>query len=320
MRALILAAVMLASGNRFALELYAQLRGAAGNVVVSSFNVAQALSNIEKSAKGESAAELRRALHGASVANVPGVVSEARLWKLDFTKAAWAASRINAWASSRTHGHISSIVSAADLSPHMCTMLTSVIWMKAAWQTPFESSYTRDLPFHLSGGSDIKVPTMIQESEFRYAHAGRVRLLELPYTTAQLTMLIMLPDARDGLRDVEASLSAEQLAQWTNALRLTEMDVKLPRFTAASTHNLIAPLQHLGASHLTESASNVVHAARIEVNEEGTEASAATTATMATDTALPPPPKPFIADHPFLYIIRSGDQILFIGRVMDPRS
>src|SRR5205085_8622931 len=183
------------------------------------------------------------------------------------------------------------------------------------------------------------VPAMRQTIYVRYANlAAGVRVVELPYENDRLNMLIVLPDARDGLTAVEESLTVDAIAKWTNAMRQVDVDVQLPRFSATSTLSLTKPLQRLGVKRLFDRkrgaelpgitasgeplyVSDVLHSARIQVDESGTEAAAGTAVlTIATGTEAPPPPVPFIADHPFLYIIRSGDQILFIGRVMDPRS
>jgi serpin B len=376
-RTFIVAAVMLAGAagnNRFALGLYAQLRGANGNVIVSPFNVAEALAMVERGTSGETSRELRSVMHSdlpraqsgvawkALLADVDrsGVVSATALWSngsvlrkayaadakknfgataqmLDFANANAAASRINAWVAYKTHNNIRSLISPESLSKDTRAVLTAAIWMKAAWATPFERRETRDRVFHLAG-RDVKTPTMQQTTYLRYANANGVRLLELPYAAQGLTILVVLPDARFGLGAVEASLSSAAIERWTKALSDDEVALKLPRFTAASTFSLTASLQRLGVRRLFDrtrgaelsgmttsaaplSVSDVVHSARIIVDEEGTEASAATDgSTMATGTEPPPPPRPFIADHPFLYIIRSGDQILFIGRVVDPRA
>jgi len=341
---------MLAGSNRFAVDLYTQLRGAVGNIVVSPVNVAEALAIAKRGASGETAKELRAALHGKVPKAPPGVVSETALWtttpvrkklaanvkQLDFTNANAAASRINAWVAYKTHNNIRSLISAAMLTKETRAVLTSAIRMKAAWKYPFDVSDTYHRVFHAQG-VDFDVPAMQQTTYFRYAKAPGVRVVELPYENDRLNMLIVLPDARAGLGKVEASLSAERIARWTKALRGVDVKLQLPRFTAASTLTLTKPLQRLGVKRLFDRKrgaelpginasaeplyiSDVFQSARIQVGETGTEAAAGTAGlAMATGTEAPPPPVPFIADHPFLYIIRSGEQILFIGRVMDPR-
>lgn len=363
-----------AGNNRFALELYAQLRGSNGNVIVSPFNVAEALAMVERGTSGETSRELRNVIHSdlprarsgvawkALLADVDrsGVVSATALWSngsvlrkeyvadvkenfgataqtLDFANANAAASRMNAWVAYKTRNNIRSLISPASLSKDTRAVLTAAIWMKAAWRTRFVRGETRERLFHLSGGRDVNVPTMQQTTYLRFAKAPGVRLLELPYAAPGLTMLVVLPDARFGLGAVEASLSAAAINRWTKALNDVELDLKFPRFTAASTFALTTPLQRLGVRRLFDrtrgaelsgmttaaaplAVSEVVHVARIIVDEEGTEASAATYDSTVAGTMPPPPPEPFIVDHPFLCIIRSGEQILFIGRVVDPRS
>ncbi|MEZ6065831.1 MAG: serpin family protein [Planctomycetaceae bacterium] len=167
-----------------------------------------------------------------------------------------------------------------------------------------------------------------------------VKLLELPYKGNQVSMLLVLPGRPTGLADIEAQLSPEQLSRWLQAMQSQEVRIGLPRFTLRSSFELspmlrqlgiTVPFQPGGLAHLSDhpearelAVGMVVHQTFVQVNEKGTEAAAAT-ALIAPAAAAPQAPKPdpeFIADHPFLFLIRHNrtGAILFIGRVAQPQA
>lgn len=342
-----------AADDGFAIALYKQLRGGAGNVVVSPFNVSEALAMVRAGARGATARELP--LHRARL-NPRHAVGAAAVWSsgalrteyvatvkkdfgataesLSFANPAAAAARINSWASQSTRGRIRSLIAPAQLTNRTAAVLTAAIYMKAQWASPFNRLGTGNHVFHLRG-ADVSVPTMHSTRYTRFARLGAVRILELQYEAKDLSMLIVMPDARNGLDALEKSLTPQLLARWTGALREVEVDIRLPRFRGATSANLVEPLQRLGISTLFDPKradlsgmsakplfiSDVLHEAFIDVDEAGTVAAAVSAEEGEwTSTEAPPPPQPFNADHPFLYIIRSENQILFIGRVVDPRG
>ena len=164
--------------------------------------------------------------------------------------------------------------------------------------------------------------------------AVRAKLLELPYRGDALSMLVLLPDAQDGLGSLEGQLTAEHLDQWLGAATRRDVLVSLPRFTVDSRFGLAETLAAMGMPLAFEenradfsgmngahdlSISAVVHAARVEVDERGTEAAAAT-GVMARTLSVIFEPATFRADHPFLFAIRDrrSGVILFLGRLVDP--
>jgi serpin B len=145
-------------------------------------------------------------------------------------------------------------------------------------------------------------------------------------------MLIVLPQAKDGLAALEQQLTPANLARWRSAIRRREVDVWLPRFKLESEFELSTVLTALGMVDAFGAAdfsgmtgqrdlfiSVVVHKAFVDVNEKGTEAAAAT-AVVKTRSSLPPPPPTFRADHPFLFLIqeRRTGSVLFLGRLVEP--
>ena len=178
---------------------------------------------------------------------------------------------------------------------------------------------------------------MLQRSDFRTAGEPDFGLIELPYRGGSLSMIILLPDAADGLGGIESRMRDSTLADWLAQLEAStaeEVDLSLPRFTATSGFDLSQALGRMGMSSAFDSAqadfsgmtgardvfiSSVRHKAYVEVNEEGTVAAAATGSVMFSQAMRRP--RVFRVDHPFLFLIRenSTGSILFLGRIVDPK-
>ena len=189
----------------------------------------------------------------------------------------------------------------------------------------------------MSSVKTIDAPLMRQTHDFHYAEFPGLQVLELPYVGDDLSMIVLLPREVDGLGNLEAGLTAENLTAWTAHLESQEVQVFLPNFKSISEFSLSGTLATLGMTdafiygQADFSGMNgrkdlfigdVIHKAFVEVNEEGTEAAAATAVVMLAGAApLNPWPIPvFRADHPFLFLIRDNHNgsILFLGRVMNP--
>ncbi len=176
----------------------------------------------------------------------------------------------------------------------------------------------------------VQVPMMEQTGRFAHAAFDGFAMLEMPYAGSDLAMDILLPDDVDGLPALEARLSPEQLESWSASLREREVSVSIPRFKTDVRFDLVAPLAAMGMpsafspsadfSGMTADAqlfiSKIVHQAFVQVDEEGTEAAAATAVVMERMGAAGRPVR-FDADHPFLFLIRDRGtgSILFMGRV-----
>lgn len=175
---------------------------------------------------------------------------------------------------------------------------------------------------------------MRQTEKFGYMEAEGLQGLEMPYVDNELSMVILLPQKVDGLPDLEKKLTEGNLAQWLAGLHKQQVIVAVPRFKMTQQFGLAETLRSMGMtdafsiqkadfSGITGTRdlfiSAVVHKAYVDVNEEGTEAAAATGIGMAM-TAMPHKMPVFRADHPFIFLIRDNKNggILFIGRVMNP--
>jgi serpin B len=257
----------------------------------------------------------------------------AGLKQVDFAGDAEAARKeINAWVEKQTNDKIKDLLPPGTIDALTKLVLTNAIYFKGDWQSQFKKDQTRDEVFH--GASDAKVPMMHQTAKFKYHDAGDLQLLEMPYGGKELSMVVLLPKKADGLAGLEKSLTADKLAGWLGKVSEQQVIVTLPKFKVTSEFSLNGALEALGMKKAFQmpgadfSGINgkddlyikaVVHKAYVDVNEEGTEAAAATGVVVGVKS-LPPPKPEFRADHPFVFLIRDtrNDSVLFLGRLVAP--
>ena len=248
---------------------------------------------------------------------------------------------INAWVEKQTNDKIQNLLGPGAVTPLSRLILTNAIYFKAAWADQFSKNATENDDFHLSAGKTIQAPTMHNSGGYEYFKGPSFQALLMPYEKDEISMLILLPDNIDGLPALERSLTAANLDKWIASLSYAhEVIVSLPRFKITQQFELSSTLEGLGMktafdgniadfSAMTGDKSLVIsaaiHKAYIDLDENGTEAAAATAVVMEMATAMrplspPPPPIIFTADHPFLFLIRenASGAILFMGRVTDP--
>jgi serpin B len=243
---------------------------------------------------------------------------------------------INTGVSDKTRAKIKESIKRRHINADTRLILTNAIYFKGRWDKQFEEADTRDEDWHGLNGTG-KVPMMHQRGSYLYYENDAFQAVDVPYQGEQLAMLVVLPMLKDGLPALESKWADGGAYQKvTTGLRHEEtVIVSLPRFKMETEFELGKVLCALGAG-LAFSAdadfsgigdeplaiSEVVHKAFVEVNEEGTEAAAATAVLMARGCAmLPTQPKVFKADHPFLFFIRdrNTNTVLFSGRVLDPK-
>jgi leukocyte elastase inhibitor len=258
---------------------------------------------------------------------------------LDFQRnRAGAAAAISRWAEQNTNGRIRNLLAATDLHPRTRLVLTNTIWFKADWQRQFEAGQTRERPFFLRGGAPVTVRLMHQrEARFHHMDGGSFEALELPYRGEEMSMLVFLPKARDGLPAFERDLTGTKLIGWSEELRAAEqkvVDLALPKLQLETRYDLPAPLKEMGMrlafsdnadlSGITDAEAllidRAIHQTFLLIDEKGTEAAAATAFTVRPVSAPPRPQVRFHADHPFFFIIRDNRSgaILFMGRIEAP--
>jgi serpin B len=258
------------------------------------------------------------------------------LYPVDFRHAPDAAARtINAWVEEQTKGKIQDLIKSTHIDPHTVLILTNAIYFKALWASPFSKEKTSPDDFHSSPRDLARVDMMKQSGRFRYFDEGSLQALELPYKGNTLAILILLPRAKDGLGQLESSLTSAKIANWVSKLSSHRVDVSLPRFKLTAEIELKDALSALGMpvafkpgvadfSGITGTRelaiSAVVHKAFVEVDEKGTEAAAATGVGFARTAVVAQPPVVFRADHPFFFLIRDTrtGSILFLGRLVRP--
>jgi serpin B len=263
----------------------------------------------------------------------------ADLGLVDFGQSEAARKTINTWIEEQTAGKIQNLLAPGVLNANTRLVLTNAIYFKARWTHEFSKGATADAPFHTSAAAEIAVPTMHQTERLNYGAADGIQVLELPYGgDHSLSMFILLPDKVDGLADLEKRLTGENLQKWLAGLQSRPVKVDLPKFKMTSEFSLSDTLAALGmplafsnkadfsgmSTQEPLSISAVIHKAFVAVDEDGTEAAAATAVGIKAEAAAPSPEEPieFRADHPFVFLIRDKrtQSILFIGRLAQPEE
>jgi serpin B len=245
-------------------------------------------------------------------------------------------SDVNGWVSDKTNGKIKGLIGRSDITPDTRLILLNAVYLLAEWESPFSKKDTHPADFSLAGGARVQVPLMFRKGHARYYETSRAQHLELLYKGGRLSMLLSLPHDQD-LSTLEESWDRAAYEEVVSHLDSEEVMIYLPRFKIETPImrlkealcSLDAGVAFSGAADFSGIASEplaiseVLHKAFIEVDEEKTEAAAATAVMMRLSAALPAtPPKVFRADRPFRFDIRDNvtGTILFSGRVADPRK
>ncbi|NXU80425.1 SPB10 protein, partial [Oreotrochilus melanogaster] len=249
---------------------------------------------------------------------------------------------INAWVGKQTEGKIKNLLSSQDVAKYTQLILVNAIYFKAEWETKFQAGKTDLQPFRLSKNKTKPVKMMYMRDTFSVLimETMNFKIIELPYVKHELSMFILLPDdikdSTTGLEQLERELTYEKLSEWTDSKKMTKtlVDLYLPKFKMEERYDLSDNLNSMGmhsafSSNADFSAmvekgnvqiSKVFHKSFVAVDEEGTEAAAAT----AVIIALTSPPGShalkFKVDHPFHFFIRHNKSktILFFGRFCSP--
>jgi serpin B len=260
----------------------------------------------------------------------------ANLRQVDFRTGAESARQdINDWVSGKTAGRIQDLIPEGTLNSMTRLVLVNAIYFKGSWANPFKTNKTAPGPFTIAPGQTTQASFMNLTASFDYAEADSLQLLELPYAGGDLSMVVLLPREADGLKTLEDGLSAEKLGLWLGQARHQKVNLFLPKFKLTGQFGLAQTLADMGMTDAFSTRADfsgmdgardlfitaVIHKAFIEVNEQGTEAAAATGIAAGAMAVMRPVEVPvFRADHPFLFFIRDvhSGSILFLGRVTDP--
>ncbi|XP_071767969.2 leukocyte elastase inhibitor [Centroberyx gerrardi] len=249
---------------------------------------------------------------------------------------------INTWVEQQTENKIKDLLKPGTVSTMTRMALVNAIYFKGNWMNRFDEANTKEMPFKLNQNETKPVQMMYQMKKlpFNYVPDYSLQILELPYMEEELSMFVLLPeesaDGSDPLLKLEKELTQEKLDEWTNRDNMdihSEILVHLPKFKLEEQYELNEPLGKLGMTDVFCGAkadlsgmngegglflSTVAHKAFVEVNEEGTEAAAATAGLIAFCMLSE---EHFTADHPFLFFIRHNKtkSILFLGRFSSPQ-
>lgn len=245
---------------------------------------------------------------------------------------------INGWVADKTQERIKDLVPPGILDDLTRLVLVNAVYFKGKWQSRFKQSDTKAAAFRITAGKTVQAPMMTQKTDCRYASHPAFDVLELPYAGNGIAMIILLPREVEGVQRLAGELTVENVNRWIGTLAGQEVLVFLPRFKMTSMFRLDKTLASMGmADAFRNTKANfagmdgrpdwlyigaVLHKAFVEVNEEGTEAAAATAVVMTEKAAMPSRVPVFCADHPFIFLIREKrtGSILFAGRLADPTT
>ncbi|XP_078044374.1 serine protease inhibitor 3/4 isoform X4 [Augochlora pura] len=264
---------------------------------------------------------------------------------VDFAQSSQAANTINSWVSEKTNNRIKDIITSGDVNQDTALVLVNAVYFKGIWQNKFSPEATQPLPFHVNGNEIKNVPTMYRYGSYKYGELPEInaRFIEIPYKGDSMSMLIILPNEVNGLAEVEKKMQNINLNYILNQGSVQDVKLYLPKFKIESKIELNSPLKKIGLTDMFTSRANfsgiadadlvvskVVQKAFIEVNEEGSEAAAATALMFAYATSLNYRPEQIMEiDRPFAYGILHKSQdtedrgrfaILFSGHIIDPSA
>ncbi|MCG9127073.1 serpin family protein [Candidatus Poribacteria bacterium] len=258
----------------------------------------------------------------------------AEISSLDFSNPT-TLSTINQWVSENTNGKITEILDR--IASNEVLFLINAIYFKGAWQNEFDPSQTKDGIFHLSSGNEKTVPTMSRTGNYEVFGGENFQAINLPYGEGKVSMYVFLPSQNSDLNEFLNVVNSENWEEWLSDFRVRNVRLQIPKFKIEyGTKELNDALTALGmgvafdADHADFSRmafldringnlyiTKVSHKTFIEVNEEGTEAAAATSVGIGVKSLLPPP---FIVDRPFFFAIRDNETktIIFMGTMTEP--
>ncbi|KAM6441944.1 neuroserpin isoform 1-T1 [Liasis olivaceus] len=259
---------------------------------------------------------------------------------VDFSQNVAVASYINKWVENHTNNMIKDFVSARDFSALTHLAIVNAIYFKGNWKSQFRPENTRTFSFTKDDESEVQIPMMYQQGEFYYGEfsdgsneaGGIYQVLEIPYEGDEFSMMIVLSRQEVPLATLEPLVKAQLIEEWATSVKKQKVEVYLPRFTIEQEIDLKDALKGVGITEVfSQSAdltamsdnkelylSKAVHKSVLEVNEEGSEAAAASGMIAISRMAVLYPQ--IIVDHPFFFVVRNRitGTIIFMGRVMHP--
>jgi len=245
--------------------------------------------------------------------------------------------QINDWVSEKTNEKIQDLLAPGTINGDTRVVLTNTIYFIASWVNEFDEMNTRDESFTLLDGSTVQVPTMMTNDQYLYDAGDGYQMIALPYNGYQVSMFVILPE-EGSFEQFESLLTTDKFNEMSESLTSETVDLYMPKFHAESSFSVNDMLASLGMTDAFDpsladfsgisgsrdlSISNVIHKAVIDLDEEGTEAAAATAVIMELTSAMPvDEPIELRLDSPFIYAIVNPESgsILFMGRMLNPQE
>ena len=239
------------------------------------------------------------------------------------------ASRINEWVDENTRGNIPTVLDPEDVDDNTGAAMFGVAYFKGKWGFPFHPGNTYESDFW-NGAENVTADFMSGLCGFNLAtYDDGVQVLKSPYEDGRLSMLVVLPPEKDGIKNLEESLSTETLRKWQKSHWRVLIEASLLKFDMRADYDLIPHLNDLGVKSVFSGGNpagiaegvvvdKAIQSAYVEVDEEGYRNFGEACATPAIERSMPD----FKADHPFIFFIQDEESgaILFMGRVMDPTT
>lgn len=259
-------------------------------------------------------------------ANTLETYYDAEIFEKDFSNPATLES-LNGWVENETNGKIKNILSA--ISPEDVMFLINAIYFKADWTNQFDPNETTDSPFLLANNQSVNVPTMVAEVKHwrSYHNTLKAQVIEIPYGNENYAFTVIMPDEVSEIDDLVANIDVNSLNSVLADSTTLVRDLYLPKFQLDFKADLLGPLVDMGMpltgldnlfeEDLPLAISKVIHQSFLEVNEEGSEAAAAT----VVGVELTSVPASTHINQPFVFLIRDRNSgtILFSGKLLDPR-
>jgi serpin B len=242
---------------------------------------------------------------------------------------------INDWVAEETEQKIEDLIPEGAIDSLTRLILANAIYFNGSWMHPFNESMTSDAPFYTLDGSEITVDRMkLYGENFIYGRGENYQAINLPYLSSDFVMTLLVPDA-GAFNEFETQLNQDELTAILSNMSFTRVDLEMPKFDFESDINANDPLIALGMGDAFDPQfadfsgisdeedlmiTDVLHKATITVDEEGTEAAAATAVIIGVTSAMPEDPISLVVDRPFMFMIRHQptNTILFMGRVIQP--
>jgi serpin B len=242
--------------------------------------------------------------------------------------------KINHWVEDHTNNRIRDLIQPGILDANTRLVLTNAVYFNGGWMYPFDKNSTAASLFHVNKQESIKTDFMHQTGNFPYYEDEEIQAIGLPYKGDRMTLMVILPRSIEGWRMVSRIITHERLRLVISELGSREVRLALPKFRSELQVNLRQELTSMGMGTVFSRDADlsgmtgeknmfvdeVIHKAFIEVNEQGTEAAAATAAIIGLKSSLREDPVRFQADHPFVFILidRQTGCIIFMGRLVKP--